>query len=78
MKKTSNVKGKILLSSSATVLLGLISINPHLIKADIFSTSQMASKKETTATEIPNPSEDIISEPANTDESAANQASPTA
>ena len=78
MKKTSNVKGKILLSSSAAVLLGLISINPHLIKADIFSTSQMASKKETTATEIPNPSEDIISEPANTDESAANQASPTA
>jgi len=78
MKKTSNVKGKILLSSSAAVLLGLISINPHLIKADIFSTSQMASKKETTATEIPNPSEDIISEPANTDESAANQASLTA
>ena len=78
MKKTSNVKGKVLFSSSATILLGLISINPHLVKADSFSTSQMASKKETTATEIPNPSEDIISEPANTDESAANQASPTA
>ena len=78
MKKTSNVKGKVLFSSSAAILLGLISINPHLVKADSFSTSQMASKKETTATEIPNPSEDIISEPANTDESAANQASPTA
>ena len=78
MKKTSNVKGKVLFSSSATILLGLISINPHLVKADSFSTSQTASKKETTATEIPNPSEDIISEPANTDESAANQASPTA
>ena len=78
MKKTSNVKGKVLFSSSAAILLGLISINPHLVKADSFSTSQMASNKETTATEIPNPSEDIISEPANTDESAANQASPTA
>ena len=78
MKKTSNVKGKVLFSSSAAILLGLISINPHLVKADSFSTSQMASKKETTATETPNPSEDIISEPANTDESAANQASPTA
>ena len=78
MKKTSNVKGKVLFSSSAAILLGLISINPHLVKADSFSTSQMASKKETTATEIPNPSEDISSEPANTDESAANQASPTA
>ena len=78
MKKTSNVKGKVLFSSSAAILLGLISINPHLVKADSFSTSQMASKKETTATKIPNPSEDIISEPANTDESAANQASPTA
>ncbi|RMC48546.1 BspA family leucine-rich repeat surface protein [Lactobacillus sp. ESL0263] len=77
MKKTSNVKGKVLFSSSAAILLGLISINPHLVKADSFSTSQMASKKETTATETPNPSEDIISEPANTDESAANQASPT-
>ncbi len=78
MKKTSNVKGTVLFSSSAAILLGLISINPHLVKADSFSTSQMASKKETTATEIPNPSEDISSEPANTDESAANQASPTA
>ena len=78
MKKTSNVKGKVLFSSSAAILLGLISINPNLVKADSFSTSQMASKKETTATETPNPSEDIISEPANTDESAANQASPTA
>ena len=78
MKKTSNVKGKVLFSSSAAILLGLISINPHLVKADSFSTSQMASKKETTATDTPNPSEDIISEPANTDESAANQASPTA
>ena len=76
MKKTSNVKGKVLFSSSAAILLGLISINPHLVKADSFSTSQMASKKETTATETPNPSEDISSEPANTDESAANQASP--
>ena len=78
MKKTSNVKGKVLFSSSAAILLGLISINPNLVKADSFSTSQMASKKETTATETPNPLEDIISEPANTDESAANQASPTA
>ena len=76
MKKTSNVK--VLLSSSAAVLLGLISINPHLVKANSFSTSQTTSKKETTANEIPTPSENIISEPANTDESAANQASPTA
>ena len=64
MKKTSNVKGKVLFSSSATILLGLISINPHLVKADSFSTSQTASKKETTANEIPAPSENIISEPA--------------
>ena len=78
MKKTSNVKGKVLFSSSATILLGLISINPHLVKADSFSTSQTASKKETTANEIPAPSENIISEPANTDESAASQSSPTA
>jgi len=78
MKKTSNVKGKVLFSSSAAILLGLISINPHLVKADSFSTSQTASKKETTANEIPAPSENIISEPANTDESAASQASPTA
>ena len=77
MKKTNNVTGKVLLSSSAAVLLGLISINPQLVKADTFSTSQTASKEETTTSEIPTPSEDIVSEAANTDDPAVSQASPT-
>ena len=77
MKKTNNITGKVLLSSSAAVLLGLISINPQLVKADTFSTSQTASKEETTTSEVPTPSEDIISEPANTDDPAVSQALPT-
>ena len=77
MKKTNNITGKVLLSSSAAVLLGLISINPQLVKADTFSTSQTASKEETTTSEVPTPSEDIISEPTNTDDPAVSQASPT-
>ena len=74
MKKKSNVTGKVLLSSSAAVLLGLISVNPQLVKADSFSTSQTASSEETTTSEIPTPSEDIASEATNTDESAVGQA----
>ena len=74
MKKKSNVTGKVLLSSSAAVLLGLISVNPQLVKADSFSTSQTASREETTTSEIPTPSEDIASEATNTDESAVGQA----
>ena len=77
MKKTNNITGKVLLSSSAAVLLGLISVNPQLVKADTFSTSQTASKEETTTSEVPTPSEDIISEPTNTDDPAVSQASPT-
>ena len=77
MKKTNNITGKVLLSSSAAVLLGLISINPQLVKADTFSTSQTASKEETTTSEVPTPSEDIISGPTNTDDPAVSQASPT-
>ena len=34
MKKVSNSKNKLLLSSSAALLLGLILANPHLVKAD--------------------------------------------
>ncbi|GGG38070.1 surface protein [Lactobacillus apis] len=74
MKKINNVTGKVLLSSSATVLLGLISVNPQLVKADTFSTSQTTSREETTTSEIPTPSEDIASEAANTDEPAVSQA----
>ena len=74
MKKINNVTGKVLLSSSATVLLGLISVNPQLVKADSFSTSQTTSREETTTSEIPTPSEDIASEAANTDEPAVSQA----
>ncbi|MBI0092402.1 BspA family leucine-rich repeat surface protein [Lactobacillus sp. M0403] len=77
MKKTNNITGKVLLSSSAAVLLGLISINPQLVKADTFSTSQTASKEETTTSEVPTPSEDIISGPTNTDDPSVSQASPT-
>ena len=77
MKKTNNITGKVLLSSSAAVLLGLISVNPQLVKADTFSTSQTASKEESTTNEIPTPSEDIVSEAANTDDPAVSQASPT-
>ena len=77
MKKTNNITGKVLLSSSAAVLLGLISVNPQLVKADTFSTSQTASKEETTTSEIPTPSENIVSEAANTDDPAVSQASPT-
>ena len=77
MKKTNNITGKVLLSSSAAVLLGLISINPQLVKADTFSTSQTASKEETTTSEIPTPSENIVSEAANADDPAVSQVSPT-
>ena len=67
--KKNNVTGKVLLSSSAAVLLGLISVNPQLVKA-----SQTASREETTTSEIPTPSEDIISETANTDKPTVSQA----
>lgn len=72
--KKNNVTGKVLLSSSAAVLLGLISVNPQLVKAESLSTSQTASMEETTISEIPTPSEDIISETANTDEPTVSQA----
>ena len=78
MKNTKNVKGKVLLSSSAAVLLGLISANPQLVKADSVPTNQAASKEDTTTNEISTPSEDIISEPTNTADSAVNQPAITA
>ncbi|WP_278951769.1 BspA family leucine-rich repeat surface protein [Lactobacillus apis] len=68
MKSTRNVKGKVLLSSSAAVLLGLISANPQLVKADSVPTTN----------EIPAPSEEVISEPTNTDDPAVNQATVSA
>ncbi|WP_133125494.1 BspA family leucine-rich repeat surface protein, partial [Lactobacillus apis] len=40
MKKTSDFKSKILLSTSASILLGLILSNPRLAKADSLSTDQ--------------------------------------
>ena len=40
MKKTSDFKSKILLSTSASILLGLILSNPRLAKADSLSADQ--------------------------------------
>ncbi len=72
MKNTKNVKGKVLLSSSAAVLLGLLSANPQLVKADSVPTNQAASKEDTTTNETP--SEEVISEPTSTTDPAVNQA----
>ncbi|WP_279083449.1 BspA family leucine-rich repeat surface protein, partial [Lactobacillus apis] len=72
MKNSRNVKGKVLLSSSAAVLLGLISANPQLVKADSVPTNQAASKEDTTTNETP--SEEVISEPTSTTDPAVNQA----
>lgn len=80
MKTTNNLKGKTLFSSSAAILLGLISINPRLVKADSGPTSQAAPQEGDTTDEIPAPSEDAIyddtnvSEPAVVQDSVANQA----
>ena len=74
MKNSRNTKGKVLLSSSAAVLLGLISANPQLVKADSVPTGQTVSKEDTTTNEILTPSEEVISEPTNTDDPAVNQA----
>ncbi|WLS84828.1 BspA family leucine-rich repeat surface protein [Lactobacillus apis] len=72
MKNSRNVKRKVLLSSSAAVLLGLISANPQLVKADSVPTNQAASKEDTTTNETP--SEEVISEPTSTTDPAVNQA----
>ena len=74
MKSTRNVKGKVLLSSSAAVLLGLISANPQLVKADSVPTNQAASKEDATTNKIPAPSEEVISEPTNPTAPTVNQA----
>ena len=74
MKSTRNVKGKVLLSSSATVLLGLLSANPQLVKADSVPTNQAASKEDATTNKIPSPSEEVISEPTNPTDPTVNQA----
>ena len=74
MKSTRNVKGKVLLSSSAAVLLGLISANPQLVKADSVPTNQAVSKEDATTNKIPSPSEEVISEPTNPTDPTVNQA----
>ena len=83
MKTTNNLRGKTLFSSSAAILLGLISINPRLVKADSDLTSQTAPQEGGTTDEIPTPSEDAINDDTNTGEptsaqdSVANQATET-
>ena len=83
MKKTNNLRGKTLFSSSAAILLGLISINPRLVKADSDLTSQTAPQEGDTTDEIPTPSEDAINddtnigEPTSAQDSVANQATET-
>ena len=83
MKKTNNLRGKTLFSSSAAILLGLISINPRLVKADSDPTSQTTPEERDTTDEIPAPSEDAInddsnvSEPALAQDSVASQATET-
>ena len=48
MKKTSDFKSKILLSSSASILLGLVLSNTQLVKADNLSSDQVSTSKKDT------------------------------
>ena len=46
MKKTSDFKSKILLSSSASILLGIVLSNTQLVKADNLSSDQVSTSKK--------------------------------
>ena len=58
MKKTSDFKSKILLSTSASILLGLILSNPRLAKADSLSADQ-DNQSDSPATHVVNTPKDV-------------------
>lgn len=69
MKKTSDFKSKILLSSSASILLGIVLSNTQLVKADNLSSDQVStSKKDTDQNNQSNSSEAPVTNTVNPDE----------
>ena len=69
MKKNSDFKSKILLSSSASILLGIVLSNTQLVKADNLSSDQVStSKKDTDQNNQSNSSEAPVTNTVNPDE----------